>query len=737
MVRHLLRSLYVFGLLVFAARITTAQVVTGTPPFDSFGGGPDVINLANVNVHLDVPVLNKPGRGTNLTYDLTYDSSVWYPVGSSGSQSWQPVSAFGWQGLTNGNSGYITYQTTYNSSTCYNGGPTPYSWWTCSNFIYFDQYGTSHPFYANIAYYQSPGGPNCPPNGSNPPSPLVVTVPDGSGLTMTITASSGTASAFVSTTMGSNFYVPDNPTSPNAPITITDRNGNQITAVNGVYTDTLGQSALTLGGAGNPSSPITFTYSAPSGASALYTVSFRTYTVKTNFGCSGISEYGPTSASLVDRITLPDGSFYQFNYEATPGFSGDFTARLASVTLPTGGTITYAYTGGSNGITCADGSTAGLTRTTPDGTWSYARAGSGAAYTTTITDPQSNQTVIQFQGLYETQRQVYQGSTSGTLLRTWNTCYNGSASPCTSTAVSLPITRRTIDQYGSGALQCKHDYIYDSTGLGLLTEQDDYDYGNGAPGAALRKQLIAYASLGNGIVSAPQTITTQDGGGAVKAQTTITYDQGTTVATSGTPQHIAISGSRGNPTTIASLVQSSTTLNRSFTYFDTGNVQTATDVNSAQTTNVYGSGSCGNSFPTTLNEPLSMSRSYTWNCNVGLLTQLTDENSQSTTFSYDSMFRPTQVNFPDGGQTSWGYNVTSLPVTVTSTQKMNSSQNIVSTVLLDGLGRTTQTQLNSDPDCSVGDKTDTAYDALGRIHTVSNPYCTTGDSTYGLNDVCL
>ena len=44
----------------------------------------------------------------------------------------------------------------------------------------------------------------------------------------------------------------------------------------------------------------------------------------------------------------------------------------------------------------------------------------------------------------------------------------------------------------------------------------------------------------------------------------------------------------------------------------------------------------------------------------------------------------------------------------------------------------TQTQLNSDPDCSSGDKTDTTYDALGRVYTVSNPYCTTGDSTYGI-----
>src|SRR5260370_14917810 len=40
--------------------------------------------------------------------------------------------------------------------------------------------------------------------------------------------------------------------------------------------------------------------------------------------------------------------------------------------------------------------------------------------------------------------------------------------------------------------------------------------------------------------------------------------------------------------------------------------------------------------------------------------------------------------------------------------------------------------LTSDPDCGAGDRTDTTYTGLGQVYTVSNPYCTTGDSTYGL-----
>src|ERR1700680_3345378 len=129
--------------------------------------------------------------------------------------------------------------------------------------------------------------------------------------------------------------------------------------------------------------PMTFTYTAPSGAAASYTMKYGTYTVQTNYGCSGVSEFGPTSEYLVSEIDLPDNSKYTFTYEGAPSHPGNVTGRLASMTLPTGGTITYTYTGGSSGhITCSDGSASGLTRQIYDGTntntWTYARTpGSG------------------------------------------------------------------------------------------------------------------------------------------------------------------------------------------------------------------------------------------------------------------------------------------------------------------------------------------------------------------------
>src|SRR6266581_6270843 len=92
--------------LALSAEVASAQVATGTPPFGSFGGGPDVINLANLNSHIAIPVIHKAGRGTNFTYDLSYDSSVWYPVGSGSTTSWQAVYKWGWRGQTEVATGY-------------------------------------------------------------------------------------------------------------------------------------------------------------------------------------------------------------------------------------------------------------------------------------------------------------------------------------------------------------------------------------------------------------------------------------------------------------------------------------------------------------------------------------------------------------------------------------------------------------------------------------------------------
>src|SRR4029077_8331897 len=109
-----IRASYVFGLFAVILGLfplsASAQVAAGNPPLASFGGGPfDTVNLANLNVHFGVPVISKAGRGIPFNYTIVYDSSVWYPVGSSGAQVWTPVTNFGWSSETQVSTGYVTY----------------------------------------------------------------------------------------------------------------------------------------------------------------------------------------------------------------------------------------------------------------------------------------------------------------------------------------------------------------------------------------------------------------------------------------------------------------------------------------------------------------------------------------------------------------------------------------------------------------------------------------------------
>ena len=734
---RILRFAFLTIVLALTAEAASAQVAGGTPSFGSFSGGPDVINLASLNSHVSIPVRRKAGRGLNFTYDLGYDSSVWYPVTSGGTTSWQPVYNWGWRAQTEGAVGYVSYTMTMQTINihCY------VKYYT--NYVYHDAWGVPHAFGGGGQYYNDPSdwcGTCYPYTGCFFGSTSTAT--DGSGYTLYLPDGRFLPAPTVYGRSGEVILAPQNIGTGAG--SSTDRNGNYISLDgSGNFTDTLGQIALTAAGNGTPSSPTTLTYTPPSNTPVHYTVNYTNYTVATNFGISGTSEYKSAAAvPLVSSIVLPDNSQYTILYEATPSTptSGActpyatttcVTARIKSVTLPTGGSITYTYTGGNNGV-FADGSTSGLTRALSDGaswnaSWTYARTqGAGAASTDTITDPLGNQTVMQFQGIYQTQRQVYQ-STS-TLLQTVNTCYNGSASPCTSTAVALPIASQAITTIlpGSANLQSKVVSSYNS--YGQLTEEDDYGYGTGGPGSLLRKKVITIQTVGT--THAIQVAQIQDGSGIILSQTTMTFDEGPgggVTATSGTPQHTNPTVGRGNPTTISYLVPGSTPLTKRLTYYDTGNVQSITDVNGAQTSFTYGA--CGNSFPTSMSEPLGLSQSMAWNCTGGVETSATDENSKAASTSYtDTQFwRPYST-------TDQLLNVTTLAyggqTSVESSMPFNgSSSTSDKLVTLDGLGRSHISQTKQGPSSSAYDSVETDYDVVGRPYRITTPYSASANQT--------
>jgi RHS repeat-associated protein len=738
------------GLLfaVLLASVVTAQTpsVTGLPPFGSFDVSQDEsVDLQNGNIHLTIPIFAKPGRGLPVNFNLAYDSLVLsdslygdWSFAASGSGI-TALNGYGWSfnpgGYMGGSGGGI-------AGECYTeiyGGYEVTGWVVKEYYAYIDAQNTSHGFPGPV--YEEYG--SCGSAVSGTPG----TAEDGSGYTMAQPASA--SGPFTITDRHGTTYVFSSTGTHYSPV-ITDSNGNQVSMNydTGVYTDTLGKTVLTVAGSGTTSSPITLTYTSPSGSPATYTIKFTSYTWRTNFGCSGVAESGPAAQTLISEIDLPDqgtipSDKYTFTYEATPGYSGDITGRLGSVTFPTSGTISYTYAGTNNGIQCSTyypipNLPETLERFTPDtgsAYWSYAIPTLfNAPYTTTTTqtDPQGNQTVVQFtnDGTYEGERQIYKGSSaSGTLLETVYTCYAGLAQPCANYQKSgFFLWQRTVYTIlGTEENEVNVDYDQESGGLytdALPKEKDEYDFGNGAPGTLLRKTLTSYASLSNNIIDRPSQVSVYDGSGNLKAQTTYTYDGGTLVASGITTQHASVSGSRGNPTTIARLISGSTTSNQTLTYFDTGKVDVAYDANNNPTTTTYSSTYVG-AYATTVENALGQVFTYTYDVNTGVLLSSKNPNNLTTTYTYDNLLRALTVNYPDTGQTTFTY---PSPNEETISQKMDSSHNRTASQLVDGLGRPIQ-QIVSNGEVTPNDQTDTCYDSLGRMAFASYPYQGSGLSS--------
>ena len=742
----------VLGLLLACGASIAAdgQVLTGTPAFNSFGGGPDVVNLGNLNVHWDIPIVDKTGRGQNFSYEMTYDSSLWYPVSTGSATMWEPVAGYGWGGsLLQSASTYIMYSVTTQQGTCGQTGNQSWESWTYNSFVYRDLQGTNHPLEGELVYISSPGGNYCPTNGWQESMPVSFSAEDNSGLTLTANcpANDNTLSLSLTNSSGTGIDVPiiANNESPQGAYTVTDRNGNEIGYNgSGQFTDTLGTTALSFSG-GNP---MTVSFTNPSGNQSSYTVAYTSYTLQTHFQCGTTGEYSQANTYLPTTITLPDGRSYEFVYEQTPSFStGYTTGRLAQITLPTGGVITYAYPGSNDGVECIDGTAASLNRTTPDGEWQYSRSGSGSQWATTVTTPtyknaqnqnEQDQTVISFltnaggpyTQFYEISRQMYSGLKTS-LLQTNLTCYASASCSSTlgdsQTSIAGLITWRqqTVQMGGSTARAYGNQETFNN--YGLMTQEIDYDVGqNGSFGNALRQTNTAYAALADGVNSMPSQVSVENGAGtSTYSKTVYTYDaSGSITATTGTPQHES-GVNAGNLTKLTQYVSGGSTLVSSYTYYDTGNVNVATDVNGAQTTYTYASTGCSNSLPTKVTSSVnSLSTAASWSCSGGVIVQTTDPNGNHTQYGYTdpNYWRVTST-------TDWLGNITTQTYPSMSSNAgesampFNGNQSISDLLTVyDTLGRTQFQQTRQGPGATTFDTTETTYDALGRVSGTSIPY---------------
>jgi YD repeat-containing protein len=180
-------------------------------------------------------------------------------------------------------------------------------------------------------------------------------------------------------------------------------------------------------------------------------------------------------------------------------------------------------------------------------------------------------------------------------------------------------------------------------------------------------------------------------------------------------------------------------------YDDLGNPISSTDPGGHTTTVSYSDSWSGAScippnvntyaFPTEIKNALNFRMQASYYSCPGLAQSKRDENDilggrTGATFTYDGMNRLLTATAADGGQTTFDYHGDALPLKTTKTVLATPDPSILTSTTLDGLGRVSQTSVDSDPGGS--DVIDTTYDALGRVATVSNPHRSTSAQTDGI-----
>jgi RHS repeat-associated protein len=784
-------ALFTTLVLAFAsvARAQGVNLGNGFTPYGSYDSTTiDHVNLMNGNVTLHVPLpFSYPQRGGKLNspYYIVDNSKGWAVQAMS-----TPVSGFIYFWGYTGSTGNYSYADTYAGAyfatpllnlsllRTYTTTLNPGSQTTAGvgNYVFYTWDGATH----NLG--QSAGGEGNPTGlitSDTTGYQITLTNPDTYGIPTTATivdrngnvyqgtfSAHGVCTSVKGSGVGAETTITCNQSL--VPTSVTDSNGNKY----GLSSlDTIGRT-LPLANSSTASStsgcvsslPLSsatlFNYTGPDGAAETLELCYGTLTYNTEFGQSGVDEVQNSPASqskttpVIVTAILANGTKYTFNW--------DGYANITSIGLPTGGSISYVWTEISipSALTlpCPVGNLSLVTRalasrTISDGvhssTWSYTwgTQQSNGTVTNIATDPLGNSTVHVFApvnstcGLYETGTTYYQGSnTSGQVLKSVITAYSGSGW----SAVAPTSIQTTVGSQVS-LVQKTYDTGTNFPVFADVVTELDYDWGASPHGSLLKQTNTSYLWQTNstyetaGLVNLPSSVVVENAAGTRVAETDYTYDESAYLtASSITTSHVSpIEGVRGNPSTVSKWLNTGAAVVSHTNWYDTGEPYQKIDPKGNKTTYAYSSTYAG-AYPTTITNALNQVTTNVYDFSTGLLTSTTDPNSQTSSFSYDEMFRKTQDTYPDGGQTSYCYtdiggatcSKSVAPFDLVVTEKITSSVNLTETAVSDGLGRLVQTQLNSDPSGIV--YVDTTYDADGRKYTVSNPYRTKTDPTYGI-----
>ncbi|MFI5105626.1 MAG: hypothetical protein ACHP79_11950, partial [Terriglobales bacterium] len=323
--------------------------------------------------------------------------------------------------------------------------------------------------------------------------------------------------------------------------------------------------------------------------------------------------------------------------------------------------------------------------------------------------------------------------------------------------------------YPSGKVKKVHKDPDSGLGTGLpifgnVKKELEYDWGQGTPGALLRETDTTYqweinsAYLTARLLDLPASVIVKDAGGNRVAETDYSYDEPgylTTPTPAISTQHNPAPpySVRGNQTTVSRWLNTTNSFVASHTkWYDTGEVYQGIDPLGHTTTHSYdpfyvGAYATQTCSPTTNGVAHCVSGTYDFT--TGVLTSLTNENASTqangntpgdsahtSNYTYDYLFRITSAQAPpdpanSGLRAQSNFTFSSpgaLPITAQRTKSVTTALSDSATSFFDGLGRGYKGQ-HALPNGTA--TVDTTFDLAGHPATVSNPYFTTSDPTYG------
>lgn len=749
----------------YAHAQTNPLYETGTKPYGSFEGGDiDSVNLLNGALSLSIPLVDFPQRGGKLRFGLSlqYTNQVFQYTQYSGCNQLGEYCYYWNTPLSPG----VQLKPTFVMSFQNDSPPT-------TPLAVISPDGTSHTLLSsNPGYFSSDGtGYNSTVvrNAGKLLCPYTESVADRDGINYTLKCVTSPSVAYLESYEDPN---------GNKISGVFDANFNRtgwqdsmLRTLNKPPDPNSSQGATSnlAGCTGNLPTISAYLYSVPAqnGGSVTYKVCYTQVSILLPIALCNSYPYcyvGSGPNKVIQSIVLPNQTAWTFNYDSSVSGSVAY-GDLTEVIFPTGGTITYGWQSFYPSSQCYYGNytqtfsrgIATKTVNANDGTgahvWTYSQTipqGTPPTIppiTTTVQDPLGNKTVHTLTGLtdgtnpstcsfYETQVQYYQGITA--LLKTINTTYVSSLK--TNSSSQIPGLASVVTTIWPNGQQTKianatYEYPHSQTPNGWpisdgnVTVRQEYGYGSGAPGPLARTTTTVFKGteapyLANNLISLPKTVKVTDASGSQVSLTTYGYDEFGLQSSLISTQHDspAPDGTvRGNQTSVARWLNTTGgTIKSTTTYFDTGMVYVSKDPLNNPTTYAYSSTYAG-AYPTAVTNALSQSASpQVYDFNTGLLLTSTDLNSQPIYYTYDNMWRPLTVSYPDGGQSSFSYQESAFPFIETTTTKITSSPSLnkVSTTSFDGLGRPYQSELVSDtPSPSF---TVTKYDGLGRTATVYN-----------------